>query len=225
MICRRTPQMGEIRALLADDHALVRAGLRTLLDSIAGVTVVAEAGNGEEALQLAAELHPDLVVMDIAMPRLNGLDAAARIREALPGSRVLILSMHASDDYVRRALRSGASGYLLKDAAAVELELAVRAVMRGETYLSPRVSTQVVDQYVRGPGVGQGPVDSLTPRQREILQLIANGRSTKQIAHQLGLSVKTVETHRAQLMERLGLRDVASLVRLAIRAGLVAPDE
>ncbi len=217
--------MSEIRALLVDDHALVRAGLRTLLESIDGVAVVAEAGNGEEALQLAADLRPDLVVMDIAMPRLSGLDAAVRIREALPGTRVLILSMHASDDYVRRALRSGAAGYLLKDAAAVELELAVRAVMRGETYLSPRVSTQVVDQYVRGPGVPQGPIDSLTPRQREILELIAKGRSTKQIAHQLGLSVKTVETHRAQLMERLGLRDVASLVRLAIRAGLVASDE
>ncbi len=217
--------MSEIRALLVDDHSLVRAGLRTLLDSIDGVVVVAEAGNGEEALRLAAEFHPDLVVMDIAMPLLSGLDAAALIREALPGTRVLILSMHASDDYVRRALRSGASGYLLKDAAAVELELAVKAVMRGETYLSPRVSTQLVDQYVRGPGVPQGPVDSLTRRQREILQLIANGRSTKQIAHQLGVSVKTVETHRAQLMERLGLRDVASLVRLAIRAGLVASDE
>lgn len=217
--------MSEIRALLVDDHALVRAGLRTLLESIDGVAVVAEAGNGEEALRLAAELQPDLVVMDIAMPRLSGLDAAAHIREALPGARVLVLSMHASEDYVRRALRSGASGYLLKDAAAVELELAVRAVMCGETYLSPRVSTQVVDQYVRGPGVPQGPVDALTPRQREILQLIAKGRSTKQIAHQLSLSVKTVETHRAQLMERLGLRDVASLVRLAIRAGLVASDE
>lgn len=217
--------MSEIRALLVDDHALVRAGLRTLLESIDGVAVVAEAGNGEEALRLAAELQPDLVVMDIAMPRLSGLDAAAHIREALPGTRVLVLSMHASEDYVRRALRSGASGYLLKDAAAVELELAVRAVICGETYLSPRVSTQVVDQYVRGPGVPPGPVDALTPRQREILQLIAKGRSTKQIAHQLSLSVKTVETHRAQLMERLGLRDVASLVRLAIRAGLVASDE
>jgi len=217
--------MTATRALLVDDHALVRAGLRTLLESIDGLTVIAEAGNGAEALQLASEHRPDLVVMDIAMPQLGGLDAAARIREMLPDTRVLILSMHASDEYVRRALRAGASGYLLKDAAAVELELAVRAVVRGETYLSPRVSTQVVDQYVRGPGVPQGPIDTLTPRQREILKLIASGRSTKQIAHDLGLSVKTVETHRAQLMERLGLRDVASLVRLAIRAGLVAPDE
>jgi DNA-binding NarL/FixJ family response regulator len=216
--------MTATRTLLVDDHALVRAGLRTLLESIEGVSVVAEAGNGEEAVRLAAEHRPDLVVMDIAMPQLGGLDAAARIREALPDTRILILSMHASDEYVRRALRAGASGYLLKDAAAVELDLAVKAVVRGDTYLSPRVSTQVVDQYVRGSGVPQGPIDHLTPRQREILQLIASGRSTKQIAHDLGLSVKTVETHRAQLMERLGLRDVASLVRLAIRAGLVTPD-
>lgn len=216
--------MAPTRTLLVDDHALVRAGLRTLLESIEGISVVAEAGNGEEAVRLAAEHRPDLVVMDVAMPQLGGLDAAARIREALPDTRVLILSMHASDEYVRRALRAGASGYLLKDAAAVELELAVKAVVRGETYLSPRVSTQVVDQYLRGPGITPGPIDHLTPRQREILQLIASGRSTKQIAHDLGLSVKTVETHRAQLMERLGLRDVASLVRLAIRAGLVTPD-
>jgi DNA-binding NarL/FixJ family response regulator len=217
--------MSATRALLVDDHVLVRAGLRNLLETIDGVKVIAEAGDGTEALRLASEHRPDLVIMDIAMPQLGGLDAAARIRQELPDSRVLILSMHASDEYVRRALRAGASCYLLKDAAAVELELAVRAVMRGETYLSPRVSTQVVDQFVRGPSASQGPVDSLTPRQREILQLIASGRSTKQIAHHLGLSVKTVETHRAQLMERLGLRDVASLVRLAIRAGLVASDE
>jgi DNA-binding NarL/FixJ family response regulator len=217
--------MSGMRTLLVDDHALVRAGLRTLLEGIEGVTVIAEAGNGEEAVQLAAEHRPELVVMDIAMPQLGGLDAAARIRQIVPDCRVLMLSMHVSDEYVRRALRAGASGYLLKDAAAVELELAVKAVMRGETYLSPRVSTQVVDHYVRGPGSAPGPLDNLTPRQREILQHIANGHSTKEIAHQLGLSVKTVETHRAQLMERLGMRDVASLVRLAIRAGLVAPDE
>jgi DNA-binding NarL/FixJ family response regulator len=215
--------MPSIRTLLVDDHALVRAGLRTLLEGIADVVVVAEAGNGEEALRLAAEHRPDLVVTDIAMPQLGGLDAAAKLREMLPDAKVLMLSMHASEEYVRRALRAGASGYLLKDAAAVELELAVRSVMRGETYLSPRISTQVVDQYVRGPGQGS-PVDALTPRQREILQLIASGKSTKQIAHDLGLSVKTVETHRAQLMERLGIRDVAGLVRLAIRAGLISSD-
>lgn len=216
--------MEPIRTLLADDHALVRAGLRTLLEGIEGVNVIAEAGSGDEAIRLAVELCPDLVVLDIAMPGASGLDAAARIRETLPATRILILSMHATDDFVQRALRVGASGYLLKDAAAVELELAIRAVMAGETYLSPRISKQVVDGYVRQADAAPGPLDGLTPRQRQILQLIASGQSTKQIAYELGLSVKTVETHRAQLMDRLGIRDVPGLVRLALRAGLVLPD-
>jgi len=217
--------MATIRALLADDHALVRAGIRGLLEAVEGVSVVAEAGTGDEAVRLAIEQRPELVVLDIAMPGMSGLDAAVRIREALPDTRVLILSMHAGDDFVQRALRAGAAGYLMKDAAAVELELAVKAVMAGGTYLSPRVSKQVVDEYVRRVENAPGPLDGLTPRQRQILGLIAAGRSTKQIAYELGLSVKTVETHRAQLMERLGIRDVAGLVRLAIRAGLVGSDE
>jgi len=216
--------MATIRALLADDHALVRAGIRGLLEAVEGVSVIAEAGTGDEAVRLAVEQRPELVVLDIAMPGMSGLDAAARIREALPDARILILSMHAGDDFVQRALRAGAAGYLMKDAAAVELELAVKAVMAGGTYLSPRVSKQVVDEYVRRVENAPGPLDGLTPRQRQILGLIAAGRSTKQIAYELGLSVKTVETHRAQLMERLGIRDVAGLVRLAIRAGLIAPD-
>ncbi len=217
--------MATIRALLADDHALVRAGIRGLLEAVEGVSVIAEAGNGEEAVRLALEHRPELAVLDIAMPGASGLDAAARIREAVPETRILILSMHAEDDFVQRALRVGASGYLMKDAAAVELELAIRAVMAGGTYLSPRVSKHVVDEYVRRAETAPGPLDGLTPRQRQILAFIASGRSTKQIAYELGLSVKTVETHRAQLMERLGIRDVAGLVRLAIRAGLVASDK
>src|SRR3990172_5845186 len=217
--------MATIRALLADDHALVRAGIRALLEAVEGVSVVAEAGTGDEAVRLAIEQRPELVVLDIAMPGMSGLDAAVRIREALPDTRVLILSMHAGDDFVQRALRAGAAGYLMKDAAAGELELAVKAVMGGGTYLSPRVSKQVLDEYVRRVENAPGPLDGLTPRQRQILGLIAAGRSTKQIAYELGLSVKTVETHRAQLMERLGIRDVAGLVRLAIRAGLVGSDE
>lgn len=212
-----------IRVLLADDHALVRAGLRKLLESLSGVAVVGEAGDGREALALAASKKPDLVLLDITMPGLNGLEAAERIAREHPGTRVILLSMHASEEHVLRALRAGASGYLPKDAALGELELAINAVRKGETYLSPAVSRHVSD-YVRRTGAEAEPRESLTPRQREILQLIAEGQSTKRIAATLGVSVKTVETHRSQLMEKLDIHDVAGLVRYAIRIGLVSPD-
>jgi len=213
--------MSPIRVLLAEDHTLVRAGIRALLEGLAGVQVVAEAGDGREALQLVAAHQPDLVLMDIAMAGLNGLEATGRIVKEFPHVRVIILSMHANEEYVLQALRAGAAGYLLKDAGTSELELAVRAAARGEIYLSPAVSRHVIADYMRRAGSELTLLDQLTPRQREILQLIAEGRTTREIANILQVSVKTVETHRAQLMERLDIHDVAGLVRFAIRVGLV----
>jgi DNA-binding NarL/FixJ family response regulator len=216
--------MKPIRVLLADDHALVRAGFRALLQSLPDMEVVAEAGDGREALRLITLHQPDVVLMDIGMPGLNGLEAAAQALDALPQIRVIILSMHAHEEYVLRALRSGAVGYLLKDAGITELELAVRAVMRGEMYLSPAVSKHVIAEYVQRVGSQPNSFEQLTPRQREILQLIAEGQTTKEIARILNLSVKTVETYRTQLMERLDIHDIAGLVRYAIRVGLISPD-
>lgn len=213
-----------IRVVLADDHALVRAGMRSLLNGMAQVEVVGEAASGEEALELARRELPDVVLMDIAMKGMTGLEAASRMRESHPGVRVVILSMHAGEEYVLQALRAGAVGYLLKDAATGELELALRSVTRGESWFSPAVSRQVVEGYVQRVG-GETAADVLTARQREVLKLVAGGRSTKEIAYDLNLSVKTVETHRAQIMERLGIRDVAGLVRYALRTGLVPPDK
>jgi|1185.fasta_scaffold243603_2 DNA-binding NarL/FixJ family response regulator len=213
-----------IRVVLADDHALVRAGMRSLLNGMSRVEVVGEAASGEEALELAAREKPDLVLMDIAMKGISGLDAAARMRQRQPEVRVVILSMHAGEEYVLQALRAGAVGYLLKDAATGELELAIRSVMRGESWFSPAVSRQVVEGYVQRVG-GESAADVLTARQREVLRLVAGGKSTKEIAFDLNLSVKTVETHRAQIMERLGIRDVAGLVRYALRTGLVPADK
>jgi DNA-binding NarL/FixJ family response regulator len=213
-----------IRVLLADDHALVRAGIRSLLGAMAEVAVVGEASSGEEAIDLAQREQPDVVLMDIAMKGITGLEAAALMRERAPAVRVVILSMHSGEEYVLQALRAGAAGYLLKDAATGELELALRSVMRGESWLSPAVSRQVVQGYVQRTGSGDATPEVLTARQREVLRLVAGGKSTKEIAFLLNLSVKTVETHRAQIMDRLGIRDVAGLVRYALRTGLVPPD-
>jgi DNA-binding NarL/FixJ family response regulator len=215
--------MARLRVLLVDDHALVRAGMRSLLQDLPEVDVVAEAGDGAAALAAAERERPDVVLMDIAMKGMNGLDAAARLRERQPGVKVVILSMHTSEEYVLLALRAGASAYLIKDSATTELELALKSVMRGETYLSPAISRQVVDGYVQRVGARASP-DPLTPRQREVLKSVAEGRTTKEIAFALGLSAKTVETHRAQIMERLGIRDIPGLVRYAIRTGLVPPE-
>jgi DNA-binding NarL/FixJ family response regulator len=210
-----------VRVLVADDHALFRAGIRKLLQSFGGIEVVGEAADGHEALRLGSTVRPDVLLMDIGMPGLNGVEAAARLTREGPPPRVIILSMHTGEEHVLRAVRAGAAGYLLKDAPPAELEAAVRAVARGEIYLSPAVSRYVVEDYVRRAAGDRSPLDRLTSRQREVLQLIAEGNTTKAIAARLGLSVKTVETHRAQLMERLEARDVAALVRLAIRVGLV----
>lgn len=217
--------MDRIRVVIADDHALLRAGIRALLENLGDVEIVAEAGDGREALALVAAHRPDVILSDISMPVLNGLEVAERVGRDFPDVKVIILSMHSSEEYVCQALRAGASGYLLKDADTAELKLAIQAVARGETYLSPAVSKHVIAEYVRRTGDHAGVSDLLTPRQREILRLIAIGQSTKMIARTLGISVKTVETHRAQLMERLDIHDVPGLVRYAIRSGLIKSDE
>jgi DNA-binding NarL/FixJ family response regulator len=210
-----------MRVLIADDHTLVRAGIRALVEKLPEVQVVAEASDGRDALRLVKEHRPDVVLMDIAMPGLNGLEATRRMAKEFPKVRVLILSMHTSEEYVWQALCAGAAGYLLKGAELDELALAIRAVVRGGTYLSPPVSKHVIRDYVQRVGDEKSLLERLTPRQREILQLIAEGATTKEIAQTLNISVKTVETHRAQLMERLNIHDVAGLVRYAIKIGLV----
>jgi DNA-binding NarL/FixJ family response regulator len=213
-----------MRILLADDHTLFRAGIRSLLDRVGEVTIVAETGDGREALDLIEKHRPDIALLDITMPGLNGLEVAARVSSVSPGTRILILSMHANEGYVAQALRAGVAGYLLKDAAATELEVALRAVSRGDSYLSPAISRTVVDGFLQRSDAAPDPLAALTARQREILQLIAEGRSTREIAEDLGVSVKTVETHRSQLMDRLNIHDIPGLVRFAIRAGLVSSD-
>jgi len=217
--------MKPVRVLLADDHTLVRAGFRALLENLSGIQIVAEADDGREALRLIKVHQPDVVLMDISMPGLNGLEAAACVASEFPYVRVVILSMYANEEYVLRALRAGAAGYLLKDAGPIELELAVRATARGETYLSPAVSKHVIADYVRRTGDGSSSLERLTPRQRQVLQLIAEGHTTKEIARILDVSVKTVGTHRTQLMQQLDVHDIAGLVRYAIRVGLVSSDK
>jgi DNA-binding NarL/FixJ family response regulator len=215
--------MAPIRIVLADDHTLFRAGIRALLADIVQGEVVGEASDGHEALRLVGQHRPDVLVLDIGMAGLNGLEVTAQVALQYPDVRVLILSMHAHEEYVLQALRAGAAGYVLKDADTLELELALKAVVRGEIYLSPAVSRQVVTGYVQHADATADDVERLSTRQRETLQLIAEGHTTQEIAYLLGISVKTVEKHRAQLMERLGIHDVAGLVRYAIRAGLVGP--
>jgi DNA-binding NarL/FixJ family response regulator len=213
------------RVLLADDHTLVRAGIRALVEKLSEVEVIAEAKDGREALRLVREHKPDLVLMDIAMPGLNGYEATSRISKEFPDVRVIILSMYANEEYVREAVHAGAAGYLLKRCAAAELEKAIKTVASGDSYFSPLVAEHVARD---GPGrtnSDRASMERLTPRQREILQLIAERHSTKEIAQVLSISVKTVETHRAQLMDRLGIHDVPGLVRFAIRTGLVSLDE
>ena len=216
--------MNIIRVLLVDDHALVRAGIRSLLEKMPEVEVIGEASNGREALQLIGSESPSLILMDIAMAGLGGLETLPRIVKQFPNVRVIILSAHANEEYVIRALRNGAAGYMLKDAATVELQLAINSVAQGKTYLSPSISRTVIDSYVERVGSQSSPLEQLTARQREVLQLIAEGKNTKEIASTLGISVKTVEAHRLQLMARLNIHDVPGLVRYAIRSGLVSSE-
>ena len=213
-----------IRLLLADDHMLIRASLRSLLTEFAGVEVVAEASDGREAFEMVGLHLPDVVLMDISMAGLNGLEATRLIRKEFPQVQVIVLSMHAGERHVLQALRAGASGYILKESAPRELELAIESVARGKLFLSPTISRQVIEVFLGQAGGQADPLDQLTPRQREILQLIAEGHSSKQIAHRLDASVKTIESHRASLMDRLDIHDIAGLVRYAIRQGLVSPD-
>jgi DNA-binding NarL/FixJ family response regulator len=217
--------MSVIRVLIADDHTLVRAGIRGLIEALQGIEVVGEAGDGHEALRLALAERPDIILLDIGMPGLNGLEVVARLAKDDASIRTIILSMHTSEEYVLQALRAGASGYLLKASAVAELEIAVRAVARGETYLSPSVSKRVVDDYVSRTGAIADPLAALTPRQREILQLVAEGHTSKEIAQRLNVSYRTVEVHRVQLMKRLDLHNLPAVVRFAMRVGLVTRDE
>jgi len=217
---RNTPK--PIRIVLADDHPIVRAGVREALKQIPGAEVVGEASNGREAVELVKSARPDVALLDISMPVLNGLDATERIIRAFPKVRVIILSRHESEEYYWRALKLGASGYVLKNAVITELKAAVQRVAGGEVYLSQQIASRLrkqlpLQQLVDVPN----PVEQLSPRQREVLQLIAEGETTKSIALTLKLSPKTVEYHRAQLMQRLNIFDIPGLVRLAVRTGLV----
>lgn len=213
--------MNPVRVLMVDDHALVRAGLRRLIQEIDGVEIIDEASDATSALAIAEASHPELVMMDIGMPHINGLEATAKIKALLPDIQVIIVSMYCSEEDVLQALRSGASGYLLKNSSPAEIAIAIDAVMSGGVYLSPQVSKSVVDGYLDRVRINSQSSGTLTPRQREVLNLIAQGLSTKEIARQLGISAKTVETHRTQLMARLDIHEVAGLVRYAIKAGVI----
>ena len=215
--------MTPIRLVHADDHAVVRAGIRAMLEGLGGIEIVGQATNGREALALVEQHQPDVLLMDISMPEMNGLEATTRVVKEFPNVRVIIISMHNAEEYVWQALKAGATGYLLKDAEPSELDLAIKTVLNGKTYLTPSVSQEVVETYMQRLGNEANVADVLTPRQREILQLIAEGQALKQIARLLNLSVKTVESHRTMLMNRLDIRDTAGLVRYAMRRGMIAP--
>lgn len=223
--------MEKIKIFLADDHAILRAGIKSLVEGIYNVEVIGEASNGREALRRIEELNPDLVLLDISMAELNGLEVAMRVNKEMPGVKVIMLSMHSNEEYVLQALKSGASGYLLKDSVPSELEIAIQSVSNGQIYLSPSISKKLVADYLlrinktdEDELENLSVYDLLTARQREILQLIAEGNSTKEIAEKLIVSVKTIETHRSQIMERLQIKDVPGLVRYAIRTGLISPE-
>jgi DNA-binding NarL/FixJ family response regulator len=211
--------MKPTRVVIADDHALVRAGIRALVEKIEGMVVVGEAGNGREAIELVSELQPHLMLLDITMPEGGGFAVLDHVTKNYPEIRVIVLTVHEAGEYAMRALREGAAGFLPKSAASAELENAIQTVIRGEPYISPEMSRKTLIEY--GKGTKRDLLATLSPRQREVLRLIAEGRTTKQIAQELEISVKTVETHRAQLMERLDIHDVAGLVRYAIIVGLI----
>ena len=217
--------MTPIRIVLADDHDVVRAGIRGTLVKQTNIEVVGEASNGREALQMARDLRPNMIVMDIAMPELNGLEATRQIVAAEVDVKVLILSMHSSRQFVSEVLKAGASGYLLKNNALRELPIAINAVANGKVYLSPGVAELVVEDYVRHvPATGKVAFATLSAREREVLQLLAEGKTSKEIANSLSVSVKTVESHRSQIMDKLGIRTVAELTKFAVREGLTPLD-
>jgi DNA-binding NarL/FixJ family response regulator len=210
--------MKKIRILLADDHAVVRQGFKMILSAQPDMEVMGEAANGREAVEIAAQGKPDIVVMDVAMPELNGIEATRRLLGELPHTRVIALSMHKDSVYVREVLRAGARGYLLKDSGAEDLVRAIRAVAGGESWLSPAVSNAVLDDYRRHV---TDPIDLLTSREREVLQRLAEGKTNKEIAVILNLSVYTVDAHRGRIMEKLNLHSINELVRFAVRKGLI----
>jgi two-component system, NarL family, response regulator NreC len=205
------------RVLLADDHALIRQGLKALLEKH-GFQVAGEASNGQEALRMAASARPDVAIVDIRMPILNGVDAARELKKSSPKTKVILLTQHDEDQYVTEALRAGVKGYVLKSQIADDLVHAIKEVCRGSVYLSPRISSAIVDAYLCKTNT---PADPLSARERQVLQLVGEGKSTKEIAAQLGVSVKTAESHRARLMRKLDIHETASLVRYAIRRGLI----
>ena len=216
--------MNPIRVLLADDHTLIRAGLRMVVVSQPDFTVVGEASDGREAVALAEQLKPDVVVMDIGMPSLNGIEACRQIHDSLPGTQVIMLSMHSDEGYVLRALKAGAKGYMLKDSAEADLASAIRAVTAGKSFFSPAVSKILLEDYMRKlkRTGAEDSFDLLSPREREVLQLVAEGKSSKEVANLLSLSVYTVETHRAKLMQKLNLHNIPELILYAVRKGVIS---
>ena len=216
--------MNPIRVLLADDHTLIRAGLRMVVVSQPDFTVVGEANDGREAVELAEQLKPDVVVMDIGMPSLNGIEACRQIHDSLPGSQVIMLSMHSDEGYVLRALKAGAKGYMLKDSAEADLASAIRAVTAGKSFFSPAVSKILLEDYMRKlkRTGAEDSFDLLSPREREVLQLVAEGKSSKEVANLLNLSVYTVETHRAKVMQKLNLHNIPELILYAVRKGVIS---
>jgi DNA-binding NarL/FixJ family response regulator len=216
--------MRKTRVLLADDHVLIRAGLRMVVDAQPDLTVVGEAGDGREAIAMAESLKPDVVVMDIGMPTLNGIEAAHQVREKLPGTQIVMLSMHSDEGYVLRALKAGAKAYLLKDSAETDLARAIRSVADGKSFFSPAVGRVLLEDYVRKlqRTGGEDSYDLLSPREREVLQLVAEGKSSKEIANLLNLSVYTVETHRSRVMQKLNLRGIPELILYAVRKGIIS---
>jgi len=212
-----------IRILLVDDHPVVRDGLRALLGAQADIEVVGDAANGREALSLARRVHPDVVIMDIAMPELNGIETTLLMHETCPEAKVLILSMHSTTEHIFRALQSGVRGYLLKDSAGAEVVSAIRAVHSGGRYLSQKITASVVDDYI-AERHRVSPLETLNVRERQILQLVAEGKSSAEVAAMLFLSPKTVDTYRSRVMHKLGISDLPSLVKFAIQNGLIALD-
>jgi DNA-binding NarL/FixJ family response regulator len=217
--------MNQIRVMVVDDHGLFRAGVRAALEEVEDICVCCDVPSGEEALERMAEHRPAVVLTDISMKGMSGLELAERIRQNYPESRTIILSMHTAKEYAVQAFRVGAAGYLIKDAAVEEVEQAIRAVARGESYLSTVISAHLVTDYARLAALGDAEGGPLTARQREVLRLIADGMTTKGIAQRLNVSIKTIDTHRAQIMDRLGIRDIAGLVRYAVRVGLISPED
>ncbi len=215
--------MSTIRILLADDHKIIRDGLKTLIEKETGMEVAAEAENGRKTVRLVQKLRPNVVIMDVTMPDMNGIEATRKIMEEVPGVRIIGLSMHSDRRYILGMLEAGACGYLLKDCAFDELAMAIRNVAAGNTYLSPRIAEVVVKGYLdKTPGPLAGLGSALTPREREVLQLLAEGMAAKEIAAHLNVSVKTVETHRRNMMEKLSMRSIADLTKYAVREGLVS---